>query len=83
MTLIVFLETACKAAELGETGPDNGLESQVGELLLSPPRPGCHLPVLSSASWLRVLRGQGRQASSCAVVRSSCFGSLGGLLGGR
>lgn len=38
MTIIVFLEAACKAAELGETGPDHGLESQVGVLPLSPPR---------------------------------------------
>lgn len=38
MTIIVFLEAACKAAELGETGPDHGLESQVGVLLLSPPQ---------------------------------------------
>lgn len=54
MTLIVFLETACKAAELGETGPDNGLESQVGELLLSPPRVAtflcCPLPPGSESS---------------------------------
>lgn len=38
MTIIVFLEAACKAAELGETGPDHGLESQVGVLPLSLPR---------------------------------------------
>lgn len=36
LTIIVFLEAACKAAELGETGPDHGRESQVGVLLLSP-----------------------------------------------
>lgn len=39
MAIIVFLEAACKAAELGETGPDHGLESQVGELLPSSPLP--------------------------------------------
>lgn len=37
MSIIVFLEAACKAAELGETGPNHGLESQVGKLLLASP----------------------------------------------
>lgn len=37
MAVIVFLEAACKAAELGETGPDHGLKSQVGMLLPSSP----------------------------------------------
>lgn len=37
MAVTVFLEAACKAAELGEPGPDHGLESQVGKPLPSSP----------------------------------------------
>lgn len=56
MSVIVFLEAACKAAELGETGPDHGLESQVGEL--------CRLrsyllaPSALHPFWLRVHGGR-------------------------
>lgn len=59
MSVIVFLEAACKAAELGETGPDHGLESQVGDC--------CRLrsyllaPSALHPFWLPVHGGQGRQ----------------------
>lgn len=67
----VFLEAACKAAELGETGPDHGLESQVGVLPHLHPWPLASCPVLSL--WADRLL--------CVLWQSSCLGLMAALHG--